>query len=207
MEPLAGAPRSGDLQKLLKAAQVGNLAQQQIVVPGRTKFVIKVQLRRAGGGGFGRARAGNEVPIWYLIDGTSVVWEHSTSDLELICNLIEEAVYATGSKSSAVADLGTSFIREQAGFGNPSARGSSTQAGNSNQGLNSVQGGNFAQQLANAALTYQPIVNQIANTPMTLRSEARTAALMEQQSTTMNGGMQLTGNLSELGVFELIQSI
>ncbi len=207
MEPLARAPRSDDLQKLLKAAQVGNLAQQPIVLPGRTKFVIKVQLRRAGSGGFARARAGNEDPSWFLIDGTSVVWEYSTSDLELICNLIEEAVYAAGSKSSAAADMGPSFIREQAGFGNSASRGSSTQPGSSNQGLNSVQGGSFAQQLANAALTNQPIVNPIANTPMTLRTEARTAALMEQQSTTMNGGMQLTGNLSELGVFELIQSI
>ena len=207
LEPLARAPRSDDLQKLLKAAQVGNMAQQSIVLPGRTKFVIKVQLRRAGSGGFARARAGNEDPIWFLIDGTSVVWEYSTSDLELISNLIEEAVYAAGSKSSGAADMGTSFIREQAGFGNPTARGSSTQGGSSSQGLNSVQSGNFAQQLANAALSNQPLMNPIANTPIVIRSEAQTAALMAQQSSTMSGGMQLSGNLSELGVFELIQTI
>ncbi|MBP9090689.1 DUF4388 domain-containing protein [bacterium] len=207
LETLTRSPRSDDLQKLLKAAQVTNLAQQSIVLPGCTKFVIKVQIRRSGSGGFGRTRAANEAPVWSLIDGMSTVWEYSTSDLELICNLIEEAVYSTGSKSSAASEQGGSFIREQAGFGNSSPRGNSGQGLNSGQGFNSIQGGNFAQQLANAALSNQPLVGPIANTPMGVRTEAQTAALMAQQSTTMNGGMQLSGNLSELGVFELIQTI
>lgn len=208
LDPLARAPKSDDLQRLLRVAQVGTLAQQSIVLPGRTKFVIKVQIRRSGGGGFGRARAGSDDPVWSLIDGTSVVWEYSTSDLELIANLIEEAVYATGSKSSA-PEGGTPFIREQAGFGNLSQRGNSGLGANSGLGGNSAQGASFAQQLANSALSNQPLMNPIANTPMGMgvRTEAQTAALMAQQSTTMSGGMQLSGNLSELGVFELIQTI
>lgn len=194
LETLTRSPRSEDLQKLLKAAQVANLAQQSIALPNRTKFVIKVQIRRSGGGGFGRTRAANDAPVWSLIDGTNTVWEYSTTDLELICNLIEEAVYATGPQSSVSSstDLGSTFAREQA---------------TPNNSGHSSSGGSFAQQLANSALANQPIPNPIANIPISMRSEARTAALMEQQSTTMSGGMQLSGDLSELGVFELIQTI
>lgn len=194
LETLTRSPKSDDLQKLLKAAQVGNLAQQSIALPSRTKFVIKVQIRRSGSGGFGRTRAANDAPVWSLIDGTNTVWEYSTTDLELICNLIEEAVYATGPQSavSSSTDLGSAFAREQSELNNSSHPSS---------------GGSFAQQLANSALANQSIPSPIANAPIGMRSEARTAALMEQQSTTMSGGMQLSGDLSELGVFELIQTI
>jgi hypothetical protein len=170
----------------LKAAQVSNLAQQSIALPNGTMFVIKVQIRRSGSGGFGRTRAANEALIWSLVDGTNTVWEYSTTDLELICNLIEEAVYATGPQSavSSSTDLGSTFAREQSTLNNSS---------------HSSSGGSFAQQLANSALANQPLPNPIANTPIGMRSEARTAALMKQQSTTMSGGMQLSGDLSELG--------
>ena len=197
LEPLTRAPKSDDLQKLLKAAQVSNLAQQSIVLPNRTKCIIKVQIRRSGSGGFGRTRAANDAPVWSLIDGTDTVWEYSTTDLELICNLIEEAVYATGPQSEVSVDLGSPFAREQ-----------STLSGSSN----SSSGGSYSLQQAsppmgNSALASQPLMNPIANTHMGVRTEAQTAALVAQQSTTMNGGMQLSGNLSELGVFELIQTI
>lgn len=187
LEPLAKSPRSEDLQKLLKAAQIGNQAQQAIVLPGNPKFVIKVQIRRAGSGGLGRARAGNEDPIWTLLDSNSTLWEYGTSDLELISNLVEEAVYAT-SAQSAPSDLGPTFTGEQPVLANPRTSGS------------------FAQDLATSALASMPATNQTVNSQPGVRSDARTATLIEQQSST-NSGMQLSGNLSELGVFELIQTI
>jgi len=187
LEPLAKSPRSEDLQKLLKAAQIGNQAQQAIVLPGSPKFVIKVQIRRASSGGLGRARAGNEDPIWTLLDSNSTLWEYGTSDLELISNLVEEAVYAT-SAQSAPSDLGPTFTGEQPVLANPRTSGS------------------FAQDLATSALASMPATNQTVNSQPGVRSDARTATLIEQQSST-NSGMQLSGNLSELGVFELIQTI
>lgn len=187
LEPLAKSPRSEDLQKLLKAAQIGNQAQQAIVLPGNPKFVIKVQIRRASSGGLGRARAGNEDPIWTLLDSNSTLWEYGTSDLELISNLVEEAVYAT-SAQSAPSDLGPTFTGEQPVLANPRTSGS------------------FAQDLATSALASMPATNQTVNSQPGVRSDARTATLIEQQSST-NSGMQLSGNLSELGVFELIQTI
>lgn len=188
LEPLAKSPRSEDLQKLLKAAQIGNQAQQAIVLPGSPKFVIKVQIRRASSGGLGRARAGNEDPIWTLLDSNSTLWEYGTSDLELISNLVEEAVYATSAQTAAPSDLGPTFTGEQPVLANPRTSGS------------------FAQDLATSALASMPTTNQIVNSQPGVRSDARTAALIEQQSST-NSGMQLSGNLSELGVFELIQTI
>ncbi|MFA6210508.1 MAG: DUF4388 domain-containing protein [Candidatus Obscuribacterales bacterium] len=188
LEPLAKSPRSEDLQKLLKAAQIGNQAQQAIVLPGSPKFVIKVQIRRASSGGLGRARAGNEDPIWTLLDSNSTLWEYGTSDLELISNLVEEAVYATSAQTAAPSDLGPTFTGEQPVLANPRTSGS------------------FAQDLATSALASMPATNQTVNSQPGVRSDARTATLIEQQSST-NSGMQLSGNLSELGVFELIQTI
>ncbi|CAN5460100.1 hypothetical protein BH11CYA1_BH11CYA1_00540 [soil metagenome] len=190
LEPLVRSPKYDDLQKLLKAAQVSNLAQQTIVVPGRNKFVIKVQLRRGGGGGLARARASNEPPAWSLLDGTEMVWEYSTTDLELICNLVEEAVYSTGAQSDLATDVSATLSREP--LSSSSNSGSFASFGAEGAGNQSVN---------------QPVGGADANTQFGSRSESRTAALVEQQSSTMSGGMQLSGNLSELGVFELIQTI
>jgi hypothetical protein len=89
-------PKPEDLQKLLRAVQSGPApVQQPINLDSGRKFVLKVQQPRSAAG-LGRTRGANESPLWALCEGLNTIWEYNTADMELIFNLIEEAVYSSG---------------------------------------------------------------------------------------------------------------
>jgi len=168
--PLIAAPKVEDLQRLLKAAQTGTPVNQTIAVPDRPKLVLKVQMTRAASG-LGRSKAADAAPIWSLQEGINTLWEYSTTDVELIFNLVEESLYVK--PAAPIADF--------------SAAPPPAAVQQVTYGASPVRTGSFELQPA------QPAV------------PAATAAAAAQQAVSQT--IQLSGNLSELGVCELVQTI
>jgi GGDEF domain-containing protein len=109
-------PRSEDLQKLLKAVQtVGVVVQQPISLDSGKRFVLKVQPAR-GSSGMGRSKTTLSSPLWSLCEGVNTLWEYNTADIELIFNLVEEAVYAarTSAPAGDKTDAAMSVLEEMA---------------------------------------------------------------------------------------------
>ncbi len=165
--PLTSPPKVDDLQRLLKAAQTGTPVNQTIAIPDRAKYVLKVQMTRASSG-LGRSKAADAAPIWTLIDGIQTLWEYSTTDVELIFNLLEESLYVKPAAPAADFAAPAPAVVEQVTYG-----------------ASPLRAGNFEAQPA--------------------MPEAPIAATVAAQASSQT--IQLSGNLSELGVCELIQTI
>lgn len=177
--PMSRVPSSDDLQKLLKAAQSGTLVQQPILIPGKAKFVLKVHLPKAGPG-LGRSREANSMPVWSLHEGLNSIWQHSTVDLELILNMVEEGVYSSHTKSGTAIPILNML-------GEPDSSMPSTS--------NPIPAVNPA-----------PTANQIFR-PLDPASQSSTNNPTLSQTASALTQRELSGNLSELGVLELIELI
>lgn len=202
----------------------GALIQQPISLDSGKRFVLKVQPAKAGTG-LGRSK-GTVVapPLWSLVEGINTLWEYNTSDLELIFNLVEEAVYSSNRSSAPVADrneAAMAVLEEMAaahGIGLPNL--SNISYGGSHDDNPSPQG-NFASAANKPGLAAAPTGSYAAMEKPMFSSEpsgfsgqyaAQTApqaaapAVAEPPSQT-TGTMQMSGTLSELAVCDLFQSI
>ncbi len=170
LAPLTSPPKVDDLQRLLKAAQTGTPVNQTIAIPDRTKYVLKVQMTKAASG-LGRSKAADAAPIWTLIDGVQTLWEYSTTDVELIFNLVEESLYVKPAAPATDFAAASPAAVEQVIYGASPVRADSFEA----------------------------------QSPQPAMHEAPVAASVAPQATSQT--IQLSGNLSELGACELIQTI
>ncbi|MBU6452252.1 MAG: DUF4388 domain-containing protein [Cyanobacteria bacterium REEB67] len=190
-------PRPEDLQKLLRAVQSGPAPiQQPLNLDRGRKFILKVQQPRSAAG-LGRSRGTNESPLWALCEGLNTIWEYNTADVELIFNLIEEAVYASGqappvggTSATALATLDEvaaepqAISQQMAGPGDDVLYASreAPQFGHESEQFNSGGSEQFSR----------------ATSAPEMRAEDRRSS---------QTGMPSSGNLNELSVCDLFQSI
>jgi len=226
---LSRCPRPEDLQKLLRAVQTAPApVHQPFSTDSGKKFVLKVQQSR-GASGLGRSRNLSSAPVWSLVEGVMTIWEYSTSDVELIFNLVEEAAYSStpgktppgGTSEAALAVLeelsghsSKSALSSPSNFesrdttrppsgsyaaGEPPQFGQGNSPTGNNSGFNNSVSSSFSQpaQFGNASASFN-------------NHQQYGGAGGSNQSAPDNSnrkGMQLSGNLSDLGLCELFQSI
>ncbi len=220
------------MQKLLKHVQTaGSVVQQPINLDHGQRFVLKVQPARSSSG-LGRAKGGAASPLWSLMEGVNTLWEYNTADLELIFNLVEEAVLAARASApredktdAALAVLGEMAAAHgitNIGFGGRAESQPAPQVGYAAM----EQGPSFASMdrphtsaEMNRPQSYAAMepsqFSSMASGQFSSQSQPAPALASPSPSPSpapaptppQQSGMQMSGNLSELGVCDLFQSI
>jgi len=218
-------PNPEDLQKLLKAIQMGTpQVQQPFGLDNGRKFVLKVQQPRAASG-LGKTRSPNSNPLWSLHEGVNTFWEYNTADIELIYNLSEEAVYAApsagapvgGTPAAALAVLEELAMSQAGSVGaqlaatmDPYGAPQDSSSGFGGNSFSSNPGPSFAsQEPPQFSSENQSFASGQFNQPAPAPPVPTAASpqAQNQQHTRGGGGVQFSGNLTEQGVLELFKSI
>jgi len=206
-------PNPEDLQKLLKAIQMGTpLVQQPFSLDNGRKFILKVQQPRAASG-LGKSRSPNSNPLWSLHEGVNTFWEYNTADIELIFNLSEEAVYAApttgaapvgGTPAAALAVLEELSMAQSGAMGAQLAATMDSREPFGGSQPAAAPAPSFASQEPAQFSTERqghPPSGQFNQPP------PQNPAQIQAQQATRGGGVQFSGNLTEQGVLELFKSI
>lgn len=211
----------------------GALVQQPINLDTGHRFVLKVQPARASSG-LGRSKGGTaQAPLWSLSDSINMLWEYNTADLELIFNLVEEAIHSARSTNGSReerTDAAMAVLEEMAaahGIGNiafggnrvesqPESQGFAAQEGgfsSSQESFASASGGFAATAQSSYAATEKSQFSADSGTQFRTQSQSAfpQASASPQEgaapASPSSAGMQMSGSLSELGVCDIFQSI
>ncbi len=214
----------------------GALVQQPINLDTGHRFVLKVQPARAASG-LGRSKGGGgavQAPLWSLSDSANMLWEYNTADLELIFNLVDEAIHSartTNGSTQDRTDAALAVLEEMAaahGIGNiafggpkvesaPEPKGyaaqesgfSSSPAGfSSSQGsFSSSQGSLGAAPATPYAAMEKPQFSSDSSSQFSSQGQSNASQATAAPARPTSTGMQMSGSLSELGVCDLFQSI
>jgi GGDEF domain-containing protein len=181
---LSRVPKREDLESLLRAAQSSKTPVQQTIIlaPSERRFLLRVQ---GGKGGTSLGKGSNlHQPTWTLIDGVSTLWQHKTFDTELILNLLEESLSPalTGAGSAAQSE-GSLFSASAANFSTSTDRSDS-------------------QQFRFQAEWQLPAAAAPAFNGGCGANSANSGSGAQQPP-----GLQMSGNLSEVAIGDLFQSI